>query len=308
MDILKVVAPVFVLILLGMLCRQSGFLSDSGVGDMKKLVTRIILPVAIFHALATAEYSGQTALVVAVMFVSILISFGAGMLVRPLMKPPFRKYIPYMVSVYEGGMIAYPLFANLCGSEHLSYMAMLDIAGLLFGFSVYMGMLQQTEAGKPMDVRFMITDALHNPTFIATLAGIACGLTGWIRLLMESPAGPAYLAVEGLITAPLTTLILIVVGYSLKPDWHLLTPCLKTVALRAAVQAVFAAATALALYALVPGDRVLIIAVVTYMSAPATFSMQSFLKTEEASAYAATTNSLYCAVSLAVYTVMACLL
>ena len=43
-----------------------------------------------------------------------------------------------MVCVYEGGMMAYPLYTSLCGSEHLSQIAVLDIAGLLFGFSVYM--------------------------------------------------------------------------------------------------------------------------------------------------------------------------
>lgn len=41
--------------------------------------------------------------------------------------------------------MAYPLYTSLCGSENLSRIAVLDIAGLLFGFSVYMGMLGQVE-------------------------------------------------------------------------------------------------------------------------------------------------------------------
>lgn len=308
MDILKVVLPVFTMVIIGMVCRQTRFITQEGVDCIKKLVTKIILPVAIFHALGTASYSGQTALVVGVMFAAILLSFMAGFGVRRLMKPPFRKYIPYMVSVYEGGMIAYPLYANLCGSEHLFYMAMLDIAGLLFGFSVYMGMLQQTEDGTPMNARFLITDALKNPTFIATLLGILCGVTGLLPRLIGNAFGPVYTAVESLITTPLTAMILLAVGYSMKPEWKLLIPCLKTIGLRVLVQAATIALTLLALSRLVPEDRLLTLAVVVYMSAPATFSMQSFLKTEEAGAYAATTNSLYCLVSLAVYTVLAIIL
>lgn len=44
---------------------------------------------------------------------------------------------------------------------------------------------------------------------------------------------------------------------------------------------------------------------ISYMSSPATFSMQTFLKSEDGSAYVSTTNSLYCLVSILVYVVMA---
>ena len=42
----------------------------------------------------------------------------------------YRKYLPFMVSVYEGGSMAYPLYTSLCGAENLSQIAVLDIAGL----------------------------------------------------------------------------------------------------------------------------------------------------------------------------------
>ena len=54
--------------------------------------------------------------------------------------------------------------------------------------------------------------------------------------------------------------------------------------------------------------RLLNLAVVMYMSSPATFSLQTFLKKKESSAYASTTNSLYCIVSIVVYMVMAVLM
>ena len=37
--------------------------------------------------------------------------------------------------------------------KNLSRIAVLDIAGLLFGFSVYMGMLGQVENGEKIDVK-----------------------------------------------------------------------------------------------------------------------------------------------------------
>ena len=55
MNVLKIILPVLVMIGLGISCRKWKFLSKTGINDMKFLVTNIMLPVAIFHALATAD-------------------------------------------------------------------------------------------------------------------------------------------------------------------------------------------------------------------------------------------------------------
>ena len=75
--------------------------------------------------------------------------------------------------------------------------------------------------------------------------------------------------------------------------------------LRLLVQAGAIALTVAGLRLLVPGDDLLILAVVIYMSAPATFSMQSFLRSRQASAYAAAVSSVYVFISIAVYAVAA---
>ena len=82
----------------------------------------------------------------------------------------------------------------------------------------------------------------------------------------------------------------------------LLKPCLKTILLRMFVQTIMAVLFAVHLFI---GNRMLLdLAIITYMSAPATFSMQTLLKKEERSAYVSTTNSMYCIVSILVYVIM----
>ena len=136
MKVLEIILPVLVMLLLGMACRKFSILNQNGIDNMKVLVTQIMLPVAIFHALATADYNKETGILVGIMFVMLVISFSLGFVLRPFMEERYRKYLPFMVSVYEGGLMAYPLYTSLCGSENLSQIAVLDIAGLLFGFSV----------------------------------------------------------------------------------------------------------------------------------------------------------------------------
>ena len=304
MEVLEIVLPVLAMIILGILCRKWKLLDQSGVNNMKTLVTNIMLPVAIFHALATAEYSGKIGILVLIMFVMLLISFGAGFWMKRFMEP-YKKYLPFLVCIYEGGMMAYPLYTSLCGSENLSQIAVLDIAGLLFGFSVYMGMLGQTENGEKINAKSLFYSALRTPAFIGTVLGIIAGLTRMITRLLDSPFGNCYLSVENILTTAITPIILIVVGYSMELAPELISPCLKTILLRVLLQAVMIAGVLMAVKYLVGGSRLLNLAVITYMSSPATFSMQTFLRKKESSAYASTTNSLYCVVSILVYITLA---
>lgn len=304
-EILTILMPIAVMIGVGAWCRKSGFLTEEGIENIKKLVTKVVLPVAIFHALSTAEYSAKTAVVVGLVFAVELLTFGVGFGLRRFLPQAYAKYIPFMVSLYEGGMIAYPLYANLCGTANLSRMAMLDIPGLLFGFSIYMGLLEEMETGTKPSARNLMRDAMRNPAFLASALGVIFGLLGITKALMAGPLGEAYLASEQLLTAPMTAMILLVVGYSLKPELSSLKPCLQTILLRAVVQAGAIALTVAGLKYLMPGDDLLVLAAVIYMSAPATFSMQSFLKTKQGSAYAATVSSLYCFISIAVYAIAA---
>ena len=91
MEVLEIVLPVLAMIILGILCRKWKLLDQSGVNNMKTLVTNIMLPVAIFHALATAEYSGKIGILVLIMFVMLLISFGAGFWMKDLWTSHIRN-------------------------------------------------------------------------------------------------------------------------------------------------------------------------------------------------------------------------
>lgn len=305
MKVLEIISPVLVMIILGILCRKWKLLNKNGIDNMKALVTNIMLPVAIFHALATSDYGAETAKLVGIMFIMLVVSFGIGFLMKPLMTENYRKYLPFMVSVYEGGSMAYPLYTSLCGQDNLSQIAVLDIAGLLFGFSIYMGMLGQTENGEKINVKNLAVSAVKTPAFIASVLGIIAGLTGVIKLLLASPAGGIYTSVESILTTALTAIILIVVGFSMELTPELFGPCVRTIVMRIVLQAVMIVCVLLAVHSFIGSNKLLDLAVITYMSAPATFSMQTFLKREDGSACVSTTNSLYCIVSVVVYMILA---
>lgn len=305
MDVLQIVMPVLVMIILGMLCRKWKILTGEGVANMKVLVTNVMLPVAIFHALATAEYNKETGILILIMLIMLIVSFSLGFVLKPFLKGKYQRYLPFMVSVYEGGLMAYPLYTSLCGSENLSHVAVLDIAGLLFGFSIYMGMLGQVEDGGKIDVKKLFSSAIRTPAFIASVLGIIAGLSKIIIILLDSPFGGVYQSVENILTTSVTAIILLVVGYSMELNANLLKPCVTTILLRMILQGVMMAGVLFAVHSLVGDSQIVNLAIITYMSSPATFSMQTFMKDEEGSAYVSTTNSMYCLVSILVYIILA---
>ena len=305
MEMLKALFPVLGMMGIGMFCRRSGLVSQKGIDDLKTLMTQIILPIAVFNALATAEYTPQLFTLVGLMLVFMILPFLLGYPLRRVMSQPYSRYTPFMVAVYEGGMMAYPLYASLCGSENLSQIALLDIAGVLFGFGVYMSLLALMENGKAPSLKEIVTGALHMPAFVAAMLGILVGVTGLGQWLLSTGAGALYTQTISMITSPLSAMILVVVGYSILPKREMLIPCLKTIALRAVLQAVMILGMLWAVHQFIGVNRVLDLAIIIYMSAPATFSMQAFIKGEDASAYVSTTNALYCFVSVAVYALAA---
>lgn len=305
MDVLQIVMPVLVMIILGMLCRKWKILTGEGVANMKVLVTNVMLPVAIFHALATAEYNKETGILILIMLIMLIVSFSLGFVLKPFLKGKYQRYLPFMVSVYEGGLMAYPLYTSLCGSENLSHVAVLDIAGLLFGFSIYMGMLGQVEDGGKIDVKKLFSSAIRTPAFIASVLGIIAGLSKIIIILLDSSFGGVYQSVENILTTSVTAIILLVVGYSMELNANLLKPCITTILIRMILQGVMMAGVLFAVHSLVGDSQIVNLAIITYMSSPATFSMQTFMKDEEGSAYVSTTNSMYCLVSILVYIILA---
>ena len=301
MRVFVVLIPVLLVIAFGVLIRKRKVMCEKTVSELKYLLTNNILPIAIFNALATAEYAGRTWIYVGLMMAMLFLSFGIGFLMRPLINPPYQKYVPFLVTAYEGGMIAYPLYAQLCGSENLSKIAILDIAGVLFGFGFYMNVLTSQERAEKASFREEALNALRTPAFLASLLGVILGCSGLMKIFLGTNAGEIYTAAVQTITVPLSTMILLVVGYGIQVDRKQLASCLKTMGLRIALQAGMTALVLFAMHRLADVDPLTDKAILIYMSAPASYGLQSFIKDQRANSFASTFDALYIFVSVAAF-------
>lgn len=301
LDVAIIVLPVILMLVFGKLCNVFRLLSADGAMQIKKLMVNVILPVAIFHAMATGTYTGSVAIMFVVVLAILTLTLIAGYLLRPVIGQTFGKYLPFIMTIYEGGMIAYPLYSNACGSENLSNIATLDVANCLFCFSVLIILIRMQEDGTVPTAANLVKGAFTSPTFDAAILGVLVGASKLMPLFMATGAGQIYSAVEGVFTAALSPMILLVVGYDMTFTKDLVGPCIKAVLLRVVVQGLCLIPAYYIVGILFPGNMLMKLAIMIYLIAPPSYSVPAFVKSEDGQKFMATVNSMYCLVTIVLY-------
>lgn len=210
-SVLETALPVFLMLIMGMLCRKNQFISRSGVDALKKVVINLTLPFALFSAFATAEYTLSAVIAPAVMYVVSALMLGLGFLITRLIKSKSRLS-PFVAAGFEAGMLGLPLFALLFPKESLSQFAILMLGNDLFVFTLYKTLLVGKADGKSI-----VKDLLTSPTLIGVLLGLLVGATGLYGKLHTWGVGGILDSVTGFVSAPTAAMILLCMGYDFAP-------------------------------------------------------------------------------------------
>ena len=291
MNVLAIVLPVFCMLGLGMAANRFGWISRAGMDGIKLVATNIMLPVVLVDALGMAEYNKVTLLLLAVMLVQLFIATGAGYLLRP-----------FLAATFEGGMMAYPLYIALCGSEMLSNIAALDMANCIFTFTVYLALITATGKGKSGGGQLLST-VLRAPAMYGVVLGILLGVTGILPKIAGSRVGDVYSSLISMITTPVSALILLCVGYDLKLDHRVLSSAGKSAAIRLVLQGVLLMGVWFVLRNFV-AEQEMKIAVFLYAFMPPCFMSPLYAVREKDKVYTSTTISLYTILSIIAFTIL----
>lgn len=287
--IAKMVFPVLLMLGLGWFCNRKQVFNTEGLAGIKALVSNVLLPVVLFNAFFTAEYSGTIVLTFGVVFVSCSLGLAAGFLLKRFVKP-YNKYMPFLLTNFEGGMLGYALFGLLYVGQTRVF-AMVDIGQTLAAYTVFLITLQAVSTGKT-NPKMLAQNALTNPAFIGTLLGVVLGATGVGAWVLSSPIGALVSETISFITAPVSGLILVIVGYELNFRHDLLKPVLLTVLLRILIMIVLSALGALVIFSIIPFSKPLFVALMLAYSLPAPFIIPLFADVDKDGEYISTTLSM----------------
>ena len=302
-QILSMVLPVLAMILLGRLCAARGILNDERHAGLKAIIGDILLPVVLFRAFFTAQYGGKLLLVFALVFLSCLLALLAGFALKRFVRP-YDRFMPLLMTSFEGGMLGYALFALLAGQDQTATYAMVDIGQTMFAYTVFLAALKSVEGGR-MSPGAMLQNMLSNKACIGMLLGIVLGALGVYRAIAPTPFGTVLMELIAFIAAPTSALILLVVGYQLKVSRKLMKPVAITLGLRLAVMAVAFGLVSLVLFAIIPYEKPLMLALMLQYTLPAPFIIPLFADLKEDGEYVSTTLSMGTVLSVLLFAFVA---
>ena len=238
-EVLRIILPVMLMLGIGMVCRRRQMLSREGIDALKKVAVSIGLPAVLLHTFATAEYSMATLVVPLLMFLLCVLAWMLGKRLGPVIGLRSR-FVPFLTTGFEAGMLGYALYTLLYGSERLADFARIDLGQVLFVFTLYKMLLGRGEREKPTAGQ-LVREMVTSPIILSILCGVALGVSGAYQALKPSGIADLLDACTDFISAPVSCLILISIGYDLvfrDIPWQ---EALKSVGLRLMIMALLGA-------------------------------------------------------------------
>ena len=209
--LLQKVLPVFLVLMLGVLCRKKAIVSREGINALKTVAVNIALPAVMVNAFAAAEYSVKSVLVPSAIFLLCISALLLGFLACRIFRIGGRLS-PYLSAGFEAGMLGYALFVILFPDEPASSFAIIDLGQVLFVFTVYKILLSGKKGGMGA-----LKEAVMSPVVWGIVTGLLLGATGVYDALKPAGISKVLDAVTDFVSAPTSVLILLGIGYDLNP-------------------------------------------------------------------------------------------
>ncbi len=214
--ILNRVLPILLLIALGHWTRRSGFLTESAVENLRKLVVTLALPSVLFISFLEMKLQTKYLLVFALIFALNVTLFALGRVLKARLRVEYL-YFPFLMTGFEYGMLGVSLFGSAYGLDKIGYIAVIDLGHELFIWFVFLAFLLMLRDGH-QDPRQLLRAFLTSPVIIGILAGIALNVIGAREFVNERPIVGGVMATLRFLGNLTIPLILIIVGYGIRLD------------------------------------------------------------------------------------------
>lgn len=228
--IIEKLLPVFLLIFLGWILKKKAFFAEETINDLKRIIVSISLPAILFTAFLKLELKISYALVFAVIFAVCVFLYLAGKLLAKATVPE-NKYLPFLMTGFEFGMLGTVFFGAVFGLENIGYIGIIALGHELFIWFVYVTLLKNRTAGKT-DFRSVLRAFSRSPVIIAVCSGLLLNGVGAGNVMSSFPPAAAFLKTLeylGFLTVPL---ILLIIGWNLQFNREMLRNSLMPVLLR----------------------------------------------------------------------------
>ena len=171
------IAPILILILLGYILRQKGFINENFIKVGNKFVFNIALPVMLFinvYDTESIENVSWSVVIYTALTVGLLVILGFAIAIATTRVPERRGVIMQCVFRSNFAIIGFSLASALGGSSSMALAAMVSAlcVPLFNAFAVFsLSVFLSGEKGK-FDIKPVLYDILKNPLILGVFAGI----------------------------------------------------------------------------------------------------------------------------------------
>jgi len=230
LDSLSKVLPVILLFLLGLVFNRRRFLRPDTMTDLKNLVIKLTLPLALFLAFSRVSLEPRHAIIFAALFGGCVIALLVGRAIRPLFHFP-SPYFPTLMTGFEAGMMGYAIYGAVYGTDNLFKFGIVDLGQVVFVFFVLVGVLErQTTQARPLSDT--VRNFLRTPVIIGILLGIVANQLGVVKAIETAPLFSGVLHTIELLAGLTTPLIGLIIGYEMRLELGQIREPLKAIGLR----------------------------------------------------------------------------
>lgn len=301
-EIISRVLPILLLITIGFGLRRTKFISESTVGDLRKLVVNLALPAVLFTSFLEIEFDSNDVAIVVVTFVLCVALYGIGRALQARFGAG-HEYFPFLMTGFESGMLGISLFGSAYGLSQVGYFAVVDLGHELFIWFFFLALLLAKRDGIQSPGR-LFGAFIRSPVIIAIIAGIVASLAGLRDALYDGPIVGGVMNTLVFLAALTVPLILLIVGYGIQLDRRGIREAATPVAIRLAILLPLAfLLPVLLLDSLLDGNQYSQAALFTLLILPPPFIIPLYMKPDmpDEQRYVNNVLSLYTVVSIVLF-------
>ncbi len=210
MALLRVIAPIFAAIGLGVYSRRRNALTAEQVKGLQQFVMKFGLPCVLFNSCLSADLGSEAVLSMALVVPAILCSSLLGFRLRK------KKYayhsLPHLFSAQESGMLGIPLFITLFGVSEAYRMGVLDLAQTVVAIPVIA--ILSADTGKDPTPLEIAGKVVRSPLLLASLSGLALNLSGLAATLDAAGVLGVITETASFLSQPVSAAMLFSVGFN----------------------------------------------------------------------------------------------
>ena len=193
-------------------------------------MVNLALPAVLFNAFLETEFKSSYLVIIGLTFALCVVLLAAGRVLQPRFGAR-AEYFPYLMTGFESGMLGISLFGSAYGVDRIGSFAVVDLGHELFIWFVFLALLLAKRDGI-RDPRRLALSFVGSPVIIGILLGIAGSLLGLRDWLHDAPVAGGVMNTLDFLGSLTVPLILLIVGYGIRLDWHGTREALTPVAIR----------------------------------------------------------------------------